>query len=67
MDHKKLTLILLAVMIGGAAIMLRNIDVIEKDNNAFAKECNDRGGVAFFEGSRQCIGAKPPRTPYERT
>lgn len=67
MDRKELALILLVITIGGAAIMLRNIDVIEKDNNAFAKECNDRGGVAFFEGSRQCIGARPPRAQYERT
>jgi len=67
MDRKEFALILLAVTIGGAAIMLRNIDAIEKEDNAFAKDCNDRGGIAFFEGSRQCFGAKPPRTHYERT
>ncbi|WP_371767530.1 hypothetical protein [Massilia sp.] len=67
MDRKELTLIFLAVTIGGAAVMLRNIDAIDKENNAFAKDCNDRGGLALFEGPRQCVGAKPPRSHYERT
>ena len=32
---------------------------IDRDNNAFAKDCNDRGGVAHFGfDARQCIGAK---------
>jgi hypothetical protein len=44
--------------------MLTNADRLEREDNAFAKDCNDRGGVAKFEYSvRQCIGAKPKEQP----
>lgn len=41
-----------------AAITLQCWVAIEKENNAFAKDCNDRGGVVIFGmHARQCIGA----------
>ena len=59
-----------ALVVGylGACALSSNWERIDKDNNAFAKDCNDRGGVAFFEtDARQCIGARPTRINYERT
>jgi hypothetical protein len=49
----------------GTPLMIMHGDKIERENNAFAKDCNDRGGVAYFGiDSRQCIGAQfLPRRP----
>ena len=55
-------LILGALSVAGVVTMTHNMDVIQHDNNAFAKDCNDRGGVAYFWAeARQCIGAKAPQ------
>ena len=54
-------LIVVGLMIVGVSYMTSNWNRIEKENNAFAKECNDRGGEAKFDfNARQCIGAKIP-------
>jgi hypothetical protein len=43
----------------GTGAMMANWDRLERDNNAFAKDCNERGGEARFDiNARQCIGAK---------
>lgn len=43
----------------GVCALSSNWERMDKDNNAFAKDCNDRGGVAFFDmDARQCIGAR---------
>lgn len=40
--------------------LVSNWDRIEKENNAFAKDCNDRGGMVIFGmHARQCLGAEP--------
>lgn len=45
-----------------AAITLQTWSAISKENNAFAKDCNDRGGmVVFGRHARQCIGARPTK------
>lgn len=39
----------------------KNWEKIDTENNAFAKDCNNRGGEAKFDfNARQCIGAKIP-------
>lgn len=44
--------------------MATNWSRIDAENNAFAKQCNDRGGVAHFGVmARQCIGAKDAPGP----
>lgn len=54
-------LIIVGLMIVGGMYMSSNWDRIEKENNAFAEDCNNRGGEAKFEvNARQCIGAKIP-------
>lgn len=53
------TITLICLLAAGTLIMSHNWSAIERENNAFAKDCNDRGGVARFEfDARQCIGAK---------
>jgi hypothetical protein len=50
-----------ALALLGATVMTINDNKIQQEDNAFAKDCNDRGGVAKFEYRvRQCIGAKRP-------
>lgn len=45
-------------LIFGIAVLLMNWDAIDKENNAFAKDFNDRGGMVIFGmHARQCIGA----------
>ena len=53
-------LIIVGLMIVGGMYMSSNWERIEKENNAFAKDCNDnRGGEAVFkDGVRQCINQK---------
>ena len=49
----------------GAPMLITRWDRIERENNAFAKDCNDRGGVATFEPSaRQCTGARSKEQPH---
>lgn len=60
MSENKIGALLIAVCvaIAGYLIMSINSDRLEQENNAFAKECNDRGGRAEFSyAARQCIGA----------
>lgn len=60
-------LIVCGLMFVGAAMMTSNMRQIEQEDNAFAKDCNDRGGVAKFGYSvRQCIGAKQLEPPHGR-
>jgi hypothetical protein len=66
MSTNKLFAILAAggFLLMGSALMITNENKLQEENNAFAKDCNDRGGVAyFFVDSRQCLNAKlPPRS-----
>lgn len=42
--------------IGLLGIVMDHWSKVDADNNAFAKECNDRGGYAEFDASaRQCL------------
>jgi len=44
----------------GVIFMDRNWDRIENENNAFAKDCNDRSGMVIFGAyARQCLCARP--------
>jgi hypothetical protein len=51
----------------GVAVMIDNSNKLRDEDNAFAKDCNDHGGVAKFEYSvRQCICAKTKEKPNVR-
>ena len=61
-----LALILAAAV--GAIVMNGNMSCISDEDNAFAKECNNRGGVAKFEYSvRKCIGAQSKGPQWHRS
>lgn len=52
----------LGLTFGGGAIQALHWEAIDKENNAFAKDCNNRGGmVVFGMHARQCIGAGPTK------
>ena len=52
-------LVISELCVAGVVVMTDNMDKLQREDNAFAKDCNDRGGVAKFEYSvRQCIGAQ---------
>ena len=52
-------LVISGLCVAGVIVMTDNMDKLRYEDNAFAKDCNDRGGVAKFEYSvRQCIGAQ---------
>jgi hypothetical protein len=54
-------------IICGTAVTLQHWEAIDKENNAFAKDCNDRGGkVVFGMHARQCIGAGPTKNDKEK-
>lgn len=54
-------LALIAIAMSLASYMDANWKKVEAENNAFAKDCNGRGGKAEFDNNvRQCIGAKNP-------
>jgi hypothetical protein len=45
-------------LISVTTVMNLNWSKANAENNAFAKDCNDRGGIARFDiDARQCIGA----------
>lgn len=49
------------IMSALSSMMQNNWKEIEAENNAFAEDCNNRGGEAKFEvNARQCLGAKIP-------
>lgn len=51
------------ITVAGTGLMTENMNKLRKEDNAFAKDCNDRGGYAEFRSSaRQCIGARPKET-----
>jgi hypothetical protein len=57
MNRAQLAAIFAIGLICGTTIMLLNWDAVDKENNAFAKDCNDRGGMLIFGMyARQCIG-----------
>ena len=62
MNRAQLPAVFTIGLICGGALMLLNWDAIDKENNAFARDCNDRGGmVVFGMHARQCIGASPTK------
>lgn len=63
MNTHKVGAFLAFIIISGALMnmMQTNWKKVDDENNAFAKDCNNRGGVATFDSAaRQCIGATIP-------